>query len=71
VSEKSITRQRAGLVRRQKRTGGRPLSCWDLPWWQIRVQISVQIRANSLCPRQEKRTMPKPEIQIGNSGLIV
>jgi len=57
VSEKSIARQQAGLVRGQERAVGTPRSRWDLLWWQIRC---VQ--------GHEKRTMHKPEVQIGNSG---
>jgi hypothetical protein len=60
VSEKSITRQRAGLVRRAK-TNRR----------NIAILLGSALVANSLYPWQEKRTMPKLEIQIGNSGLIV
>jgi hypothetical protein len=60
VSEKSITRQRAGLVRRAKTN-----------WRNSTMLVEFALLANSLCPRQENRTMPKLEIQIGSSGLIV
>jgi hypothetical protein len=60
VSKKSIARQRAGLVRRAK-TNRRKTT----------ILLGFALVANSLCPRQEKRTMPKLEIQIGNSGLIL
>src|SRR5712691_11720249 len=45
-SEKSITQQQAGLVRRQKRVDEPPRSRWG-----------PDLVANSLCRGQEKRTM--------------
>jgi len=29
------------------------------------------VMANSLCRAEERRTMHKPEVQIGNSGLVL
>lgn len=61
VSENSITRQQAGLVRRgQKRAVGAPL-----------ISLGPALMGNSLCPGQEKRTMCELEVQIGNSGQRV
>jgi hypothetical protein len=57
VSEKSITQQQAGLVRRAKNEPSEPLT------W-----LGPALVANSLCRGQEKHTMHKPEVQIGNSG---
>jgi len=57
VSEKSITRQQAGLVRWQKQAVGIPL-----------ISRGLALVASSLCRGQEKRTMHEPEVQIGNSG---
>jgi hypothetical protein len=59
VSEKSVTRQQAGLVRGQKRAVGTPRSRWGLLWGQIRC---VEERG--------RRTMCGPGVQIGNSGII-
>jgi hypothetical protein len=36
--------------------------------WRF-TRTGPALAADALCPGQEKRTMHKPEIQIGNSGL--
>jgi hypothetical protein len=50
VSENSITRQQAGLVRRAKTSCPNPA-----------MSLGSALVANSLCPGQEKRTMQEPE----------
>ena len=53
MSEKSITRQQAGLVRRQKRAVGTPRSRWGLLWWQIRC---VEGRRSVRCASQRSKS---------------
>jgi hypothetical protein len=59
VSEKVVTRQQAGLVRRQTRAVGTPL-----------ISQGPALVENSLCPGQQEHTMRETEVQIGNSGLL-
>ncbi len=56
MSEKSIPRQQAGLVRLAKTSCRNPAT-----------SLGPALVANSLCSGQEKRTMCQPEVQIGNS----
>jgi hypothetical protein len=56
VSEKSIARQQAGLVRRAKTSCRNPA-----------ISLGPARVANSLCPGWAKRTMRESEGQIGNS----
>jgi hypothetical protein len=60
VSEKSIARQRAGRVRRAKTN-----------WRKTTIMVGFVLLANSLCPRQERRTMLKLEIQIDRLTLVL
>ncbi len=57
VSENSITRQQAVLVRRAKTSCRNPA-----------ISLGLALVANSLDPGQEKRTMRELEGQIGNSS---
>ena len=59
MSKKVIAWRQAGLVRRAKTSRRNPAD----------LARSLPPVANSLSPEQEKRTMRKPEVQIGNSGL--
>ncbi len=57
MSEKSIARQQAGLVRRAKTSCQNPAT-----------SLGPALAANSLCPGQEEHTMRETEVQIGNPG---
>ena len=59
MSEKSITQQQAGFVRRRKPADETPL-----------ISLGPALVANSLCRGQEKRMMREREVQIGNPGFI-
>jgi len=60
VSEKSIPQQQAGLVRRSRTNRRNRVT-----------SMEPAVVPNSLCRGQEKRTMHKPDVQIGNSGLLL
>jgi hypothetical protein len=54
VSEKSVARQQARPVRRQKRVVGTPRSRWGLLWWRIRcVEDRRSVRCASLRSKPE------------------
>ena len=57
MSEKSIPRQQAGLVRRAKTSRRNPA-----------ISPGPALVANSLCRGQEKRMIRESDVQIGNSG---
>ena len=58
MSEKSIPRQQAALVRRAKTSR-----------WNLATSLGAALVETSLCPGKEERTMREREVQTGNSGL--
>jgi len=45
-----------------------PIAVWANSAMILLAPAPVALVASSLCPGQEKRTIHKPEVQIGNSG---
>ena len=67
MSEKSVTRQQARPVRRQKRVVGTPRSRWGLLWWRIRC---VEGRRSVRCANQRFKSEIPDNMLLGQRVLV-